>query len=126
MAFFVVLGLAYSAGKQSNGASMFDIGSMPSGASGSLLFALVLAVGTSMFLAWRLGSAILSPVNELSAFSERLAAGDSKARADVNSNDEFGYIAENLNRAVGTCIKSREQPGSHANRCNAASPTCWQ
>src|SRR5450432_3358929 len=94
--FFVVLGLAFSAGRAANGASIFDFGAMPSGASGSLVFALVLALGTSVVLAWRLGAAILAPVNELAAFSERLAAGDSKARADVGTNDEFGFIADNL------------------------------
>src|SRR6202142_3286396 len=103
---FVVLGLAFSAGRQSNGASIFDLGAMPSGASGGLIFALALAVGMSMVLAWRLGSSILSPVNELSEFSERLAAGDGKARADVGTNDEFGYIADNLNRAVAKVSKA--------------------
>jgi twitching motility protein PilJ len=105
-AFFAVLGLAFSAGRQSNGASMFDIGAMPSGASGGLIFALVLAIAMSIILAWRLGAAILSPVSELSEFSERLAAGDSKARAEVSSSDEFGFIAENLNRAVARVSKA--------------------
>jgi hypothetical protein len=53
--FFVVLGLAFSAGRAANGASIFDFGAMPSGASGSLVFALLLALGTSIILAWRVG-----------------------------------------------------------------------
>ncbi len=115
IAFFVVLGLAFSAGKSANGASIFDVGAMPSTASGGLFFSLALAVGMSIVLAWRLGAAILAPVNELSTFAERLAAGDAKVRADVGTNDEFGYIAENLNRAVAKVSKaSSNQEASDA------------
>ena len=53
---FAVLGLAYSAGRQSGGASLFDFGALPSGASSSVILALVLALGMAVFLAWRLGS----------------------------------------------------------------------
>ena len=45
----------------------------------------------TIILAWRLGGGILSPVSELADFSERLAAGDGKARADVSADNEFGY-----------------------------------
>src|SRR5690348_15636265 len=83
---------AFSAGKQAaNGGSALE---------GGTIIAIVIAIGMSIVLAWRLGAAILAPVGELASFSERLAAGDGKARADVSTNDEFGYIAENLNRAV--------------------------
>ena len=106
VAFVTVLGLAFSAGRQSNGASMFDIGGMPSGASGGLIFGLIVAIGASIILFWRLGAAFLTPVSELSDFSERLAAGDSKARADVSAGNEFGFIADNLNRAVARVSKA--------------------
>jgi twitching motility protein PilJ len=107
VALFAVLGLAFSAGRQSNGASMFE--------SSGLIFAGVIALGMSIVLAWRLGAAFLGPVNELAAFSERLAAGDAKVRAEVNSNDEFGFIAENLNRAVAKVSKaSSNQEASDA------------
>ncbi len=45
---FAVLGLAYSAGRQSGGASLFDFGALPSGASGSVLLALALAIGMAL------------------------------------------------------------------------------
>ena len=96
-AFVVVLALAYNAGRQSSGGA-FD-------ASGLIIPGIV-AIGISIILAWRLGGSILSPISELADFSERLAAGDAKARADVTSNDEFGYIAENLNRAVAKVSKA--------------------
>jgi len=95
---FAVLGLAYSAGRQNGGGAPFELS--------GLILPSVVALGMSIILAWRLGGAILSPVNELAEFSERLAAGDAKARADVTSSDEFGYIAENLNRAVAKVSKA--------------------
>ena len=98
VALFAVLGLAYDAGRRASNGAAFD----PTG----LIAPAVLALAMIIVLAWRLGGAILSPISELSDFSERLAAGDSKARADVSSNDEFGYIAENLNRAVAKVSKA--------------------
>src|SRR5260370_4010822 len=107
LALFAVLGIAYSVGRQSNGASMFE--------SSGLIFAGVIALGMSIVLAWQLGAAFLGPVNELAAFSERLAAGDAKVRADVNSSDEFGFIAQKLNPAVAKVSKtSRNQEASEA------------
>src|ERR1700704_2425150 len=79
---FVVLGLAFSAGKKAGEASLFDFGS-PAG--GTVLFAIALAAATAVILAWRfLG--LLAPVQALAEFSERLAAGDPRARAEVQSN----------------------------------------
>src|SRR5246127_3401663 len=90
---------SYSAGKQAaNGGSPLE--------SSGTIVAVVIAIGMSIVLAWRLGAAILTPVGELASFSERLAAGDGKARAEVGTNDEFGYIAENLNRAVAKVSKA--------------------
>src|SRR5215467_12729849 len=98
VAFLVVLGLAFSAGKKA-GDGGFDLSSP--GVIGGLLLALVMSV----ILAWRFG-ALLGPVQALAEFSERLAAGDPRARAEVNSNDELGYIADNLNRAVAKVSKA--------------------
>src|SRR5271168_1260981 len=103
---FVVFFLAYSAGRQSGGLSIFEFGSLPSGSSGAAMIALLLALGAAILLAWRLGGGLLAPVQELAEFSERLAAGDAKARADVGTSDELGFIAENLNRAVARVSKA--------------------
>jgi len=99
VALFVVLGLAYSAGRQAaTNNTGFD--------ATSLIIPGVVALAMTIILAWRLGGSILSPISELATFSERLAAGDGKARAEVSSSDEFGYIAENLNRAVAKVSKA--------------------
>src|SRR5499427_5383991 len=104
---FAVLGFAYHAGKESGQASsIFDFAAMPSSATGSVLIALVLALAAGGILVWRLGGTLLAPITELAEFSERLAAGDPRARADVSTGDELGYIADNLNRAVGRVSKA--------------------
>src|SRR5260370_422886 len=99
---FIVIGLAFSAGKKAGETSLFAFGS-PAG--GTVRVAIVLAVARAAVLAWRFG-AMLGPVQALAEFSERFAAGDPRARAEVNSNDELGYIAENLNRAVAKVSKA--------------------
>src|SRR5579863_2346263 len=106
LAFFVVIGLAFHAGRESNGNSLLDFGSLPSAASGPVVGAFVLGLAVAAFVAWRLGSAVITPVQQLAEFSERIAAGDPRARADVQSNDDLGYIAENLNRAVAKVSKA--------------------
>ena len=85
-----VLWLAYNAGRQSGGAAMFE------GSPGSTLviFAALLGLTMLALLGWQLSSRIVSPVRELAEFSERLAAGDPRARAQVSGDDELGYIAE--------------------------------
>jgi twitching motility protein PilJ len=98
IALFTVFGLAYNTGKQAAAGGSFD----PAG----LIIPVIVATGMTIFLAWRLFGALLTPVNELAEFSERLAAGDGKARADVSASNEFGYIAENLNRAVAKVSKA--------------------
>jgi len=99
-------GAGVSRRPESGGASLFDFGSLPSGASGAVMGAALLSLGVAAFMAWRLGSVVVTPVQSLTEFSERLAAGDPRARAEVLSNDELGLIAENLNRAVAKVSKA--------------------
>jgi methyl-accepting chemotaxis protein len=95
-AYAAAIWFAFNAGKQAGGGATETTG---------LFIAGGVAVIVSIILAWRLG-AIVTPVHQLAEFSERLAAGDPRARADVQSNDDFGYIAENLNRAVAKVSKA--------------------
>src|SRR5258705_6677764 len=81
LALFIVLGLAYHAGRESGGKSLFDFGNLPSGASGAVLDAALVGMGVGAFLVWRLGSAVMTPVQSLSEFAGHLAAGDPRARA---------------------------------------------
>jgi methyl-accepting chemotaxis protein len=101
LALFGVLGLAYHAGKNSGGLALSDAGAMPAGASEPLLLAFVLALAGTLSVVFVLSKRVLRPLGELARFSERLAAGDVRARAEVAADDEFGIIAENCNRSVG-------------------------
>ena len=101
-----VIALAYNAGRQSGSVSLLDFGALPSAAAGAGAVAVGLALLVTIILAWRLGGGLLSPVGELAKFSERLAVGDPKARVEVTSTNELGYIADNLNRAVAKVSKA--------------------
>ncbi len=100
LALFGVLGLAYHAGRESGGLSIFDGSSLPAGASGTLLAAVGLALVGALSLVIVLSKRVLKPVSDIAKFSERLAAGDSRTRTDIGTDDEFALIAENLNRSA--------------------------
>jgi methyl-accepting chemotaxis protein len=106
LAGFLVFLLAFSAGKKAGDASILDFGSLPAAASGSIMVALLIVLGAAVIVYWRLGSGLVAPIQELAQFSERMAAGDPRARVEVNTSDELGYIAENLNRAVAKVSKA--------------------
>jgi len=95
-----VLGLAYHAGKVSGGAGLSDAASLPPDASAPLLDAAVLAIAAALSVIWALSRRVLKPIDELAKFSERVVAGDVRARAEIAGNDEFAAIAENFNRSV--------------------------
>src|ERR1700758_626495 len=99
LAYLAVLWMAFGAGKKAGEAGGFDFTS--TGVVGGLLVALVMSV----ILAWRF-FALVGPVQALAEFSERLAAGDPRARAEVDATNELGYIADNLNRAVAKVSKA--------------------
>ncbi len=107
LALFVVIGLAFHAGREAGAdKSILDFASLPSGASGAVILSVLLSLAVGGFLAWRLGSSVVTPVQQLAEFSERLAAGDARARAELQSDNELGYISENLNRAVAKVAKA--------------------
>jgi methyl-accepting chemotaxis protein len=90
-----VLGLAYYAGAH----SAADSGGL-AGANTWLILGGGLALLSGLSVPLALNGSLIRAVQELAAFSERFAAGDSRAKAEVQSEDELGYIADNLNRAV--------------------------
>src|SRR5260370_38309443 len=92
---FVVLGLAFSAGKKAGEASLFDFGS-PAG--GTVLFAIVLALATAGILAWRFG-ALRGPGQALAEFSRTLGAGGAPARAQVHSSGDSRAIPATIHCA---------------------------
>jgi methyl-accepting chemotaxis protein len=93
----IVLILSYGAGVRSPGLSLVDAFS---GAGGPrlLLGGIFCVAGAALVL--YLGNRVVNSVTELTEFSERLGAGDYRAKLAIDSQDDFGYIAENLNRAT--------------------------
>src|SRR5579859_4080510 len=93
----VVLILSYGAGVRSPGLSLVDAFS---GAGGPrlLLGGVFCVVGAALVL--YLGNRVVNAIKEISEFSERLGAGDYRAKLAIDSQDDFGYIAENLTRAT--------------------------
>jgi methyl-accepting chemotaxis protein len=111
VALFAAIGLAYGAGARSKGLSILDFGALPGSAGMELLAAVFVAVAITFAVASLLGSKVLKPVKQLADASERLAAGDFKATADVSSSDDFGFVAQNLNRTAekaGKAISSQQ------------------
>jgi twitching motility protein PilJ len=104
-ALFVVLWLAYEAGARSGGSSIVQ-GASSGSAGPALLVAGGVAVFTAFLLLLILPGRVLRPLGSLAAFSERFAAGDSRAKAEVHGEDEFSVIAENLNRTVARVTKA--------------------
>jgi twitching motility protein PilJ len=102
VALFAVMFLAYDAGSGSvpGGISIGNFGSLPRSSGYSLLAAFVICMAASAFAVFKINNGIMVPVKRLSDFSERLSQGDFRAKASVESVDDFGYIAENLNRAA--------------------------
>src|SRR6202162_112775 len=97
-ALFGVLGMAYYAGSHAGAGA--DATSFPGGSSGALVGAVVLALVASVSLVYVLSKRVLTPVAEIATFSERLVAGNVRARVEIASADEFGFIAENFNRSA--------------------------
>jgi twitching motility protein PilJ len=100
VALFAVLFLAYNAGANSGGLSIGNFGSLPRSSGYALLGAFVICLVAAALTVFKIGNRVLAPVKHLADFSERLSQGDFRAKADVDSADDFGYIAENLNRAA--------------------------
>src|ERR1700693_6010210 len=97
-ALFGVLGMAYYAGSHAGAGG--GATSLPGGRNGALVGAAVLALVASVSLVYVLSKRVLTPVAEIATFSERLVAGDVRARVEIGSGDEFGFIAENFNRSA--------------------------
>src|SRR3954464_11634660 len=85
VALCVMLGLAYGAGAKSGGLSLLDFGNLPSASGLRLAIAVLalipIAVLTTVSL---LGSRIVKPTEKLVDYSEKIAAGDYRAQADIS------------------------------------------
>ena len=100
VALVLTLFFMYQAGASSKGLGMFELGNLDSGPATKVLLGLFLCA-TAPVLSWfLLGNHVLQPVKKLTDFADRLGRGEFRTRVDVDSNNDFGFIAENLNRAA--------------------------
>jgi len=96
----IAIGLvAYSAGQSSHGLGIGDA-STQGNTGAKLLIAGGIFFGAVIFTYVYLSNRVLAPVKQIADFVERFAHGDFRARAAVDASDDFGFIAENLNRAA--------------------------
>src|ERR1700730_16112122 len=94
VALFGVLSIAYYAGSHSVAQAGTDSSTIPGGASGGLLGAVVLALIAAISIVFVLSKRVLKPVDELVKFSERLVAGDARARGAIKSGVGVELISE--------------------------------
>jgi methyl-accepting chemotaxis protein len=96
---FFVLFLAYAAGEHSGGLSILDGLSAPSRTPVLILFAAVACIAIAIIDWIFLSGRVLKPVQELTEFSDKLAAGEYNAKPSIDTRDDFGLIAENFTRS---------------------------
>lgn len=105
VALFTVFFLAYSAGATAK-VPLSNIGHLADGADLKVLFAIVICVAAGLATFIVIGNRVLLPVTQLSEFAEKFAQGDFRSRMAVDSADDFGFIAENLNRSVDSSSRA--------------------
>ena len=106
LAFLMLVGmvaalvLGFFAGANSRGLALFDLAALPVAASMRLLAGLGVGIFIVMAVWFTLINKIGTPIRDLSTFAQRMAGGDYKQRVQIDSEDEFGVIARNLNVAA--------------------------
>jgi len=95
-----VLVLAYSAGARSGGLAIQDVGALGRTAGLELLGAAFVAVAITLILIFRLDAKAVKPVDELLLLTDRMASGDTEARATAESGDDFAVIGTNMNQVA--------------------------
>ena len=99
VALFTVLILAYSAGAGAK-VPISNVLSLPGNYGLMMLLAFAICASAALVTLFTLDNRVLTPLKQITDFAERYGQGDYRARAAVESADDFGLIAENLNRAA--------------------------
>ena len=101
LALIAVAWLMYTMGQNSGGVGVLDaINVAASGNGARLMLALVVGGAAVGFTYIQLSNRVLVPLRQIVDFAERVAHGDFRARTVVDSANDFGFIAEKLNRAA--------------------------
>jgi twitching motility protein PilJ len=105
VALFAVLLLAYDAGQIAH-VSITNLGSLPGAAGYRLLVAFMICLGAGTYTLFTVDNRVLAPMKNITDFAERFSQGDYRARAAVETADDFGVLAENLNRAADNASRA--------------------
>ena len=90
--------LAYSAGAKSGGLTLLDFGALPLNAGLRLVAAAFILMLAATSLVWGM-TRVLHPLDQLTSFAETLDAAEEERAAPPATNDDFGFIAEQLTRS---------------------------
>jgi len=88
--------LAYTSGQKSQGLGLMSAWSASGATPELLLFAFAAAGFALVVLVVWLGNAVVKPSEQLSDFTERLSLGNPAGRLDIDIDNDFGLIAQNL------------------------------
>ena len=105
VAMIALVVLGFAAGGWAHSGNIRD-GFASSESGMRLIIAFVVLVVAALTSVSLLGSKIVKPTEKLADFSERIAAGDYRAQAEITSQDDFGFIAENFNRSSEKLAKA--------------------
>jgi twitching motility protein PilJ len=95
-----VLFLAYHAGLKSENHSIMDVSALPAESALSLAVAALVAIGISIALFKVLGGRVIGPVEQITEYSQKVAAGDARASVQLDAQDDFNLIVDNFRRAA--------------------------
>src|SRR4051812_14112392 len=105
IAMMALVVLGFAAGGWAHSGNIRD-GFSSSESGMRLIGAFVVLVVAAIATVSLLGSRIVKPTEKLVDYSEKIAAGDYRAQADISSQDDYGFIAENLNRSSEKLAKA--------------------
>lgn len=74
-----------------------------------ILLVSIAAIAVGMAIVWFYVRRVTEPLEELREFTEAIGQGDFTRRVDLNSNDEFGDLAQAFNQMTENLKQSREQ-----------------
>ncbi|MGH9524824.1 MAG: methyl-accepting chemotaxis protein [Terriglobales bacterium] len=98
--------LAFLAGAHSSGIRTAQIFTTWTPASQYLVPAVLIAIMFALYLAERLKTTFLRPISLFVEYSEKFAAGDYAPRLDIDSEDEFGLMANNFRATSEKILRS--------------------
>jgi two-component system phosphate regulon sensor histidine kinase PhoR len=100
--------------------SMLDVAQSVDRIRYSVLTVLILILFFSMFLAFVFSTKMVSPIQEIEAFTARIRKGDVSGMVMIKSRDEIGQLARNINEMVAELQEKIRQANDEKWKLRAA------